>query len=155
MMYEHDLAEESAKARTTLDRAGARVSVTPPVAAAHAPGERRLGLGDDLAHDVAGGIQLVDRADALPRRVALAVRVDAACSRRRRGASSPPATALPICSGNGSSSSGCSSKYCVDSLRTARSVLPVNPRLITVSSSSRAEQRVLVARRRRAPRASR
>ena len=35
--------------------------------------------------------------------------------------------------------------YCVHSLRTARSVLPVKPRLITVSSSWRAQQRVLVA----------
>ncbi len=35
--------------------------------------------------------------------------------------------------------------YCVHSLRTARSVLPVKPRLITVSSSGVREQRVLVA----------
>ena len=50
-----------------------------------------------------------------------------------------------ICSGNGRSSSGCSSTYCVHSLRTARSVLPVNALADHRAVLGRAQQRVLVA----------
>ena len=54
----------------------------------------------------------------------------------------PTATA---CCGNGCSSSGCSSKCWVQSLRTTRHVLPVYARLTTVPSSGGGQQRLLVA----------
>src|SRR6185295_16118571 len=52
----------------TRSGAGARQVRDPP--------ERGLGVGDDLVHQVAGGNELVDRADTLSRRIALAIAVD-------------------------------------------------------------------------------
>ena len=64
-------------------RRAARVSARRSSARA---GERVFGFVDDPAHEIARRDQLVDRADALARRVALLVGVDVGCSRRRRGA---------------------------------------------------------------------
>ena len=65
MMYEHDLAEESAKSEP-LD--------APP--SPRRARERVLGFLDDAVHEVAGRDRAVDRADTLSRRVALLLRVD-------------------------------------------------------------------------------
>ena len=104
-----------------------------------------FGLGDELVHELGGGHELVDRTDTLAAREELAV------DGRPSVCSSPPRWLTPawaeasICCGNGSSSSGCSSKCWVHSLRTTRHVLPVYARETTVPSSAVREQRVLVA----------
>ena len=92
MMYEHDLAEESAQSRVVAQR-------DLPHDGAGRAREGVLGFVDDAAHDVAGGDELVDRADALTRRVALRSGSTAVFSSPPR-CSALAASALPICSGN-------------------------------------------------------
>ena len=118
--------------------------------------QRDLGLGDDRAHEVAGRHQLVDRSDPLAGRVALAVRVDP--GRLLVGAEVHPATLHP-----GDQLLGellellgvlaRSTGWC--RCATARSVLPVNARLIVVPSSGGARAARPCSRARSAPRGSR